>query len=40
MRETVCREMGWDARRWDMERDRLERDARGWTLAGVAGEER
>lgn len=40
LRVTVCQEMGWDAERWDAERERLDRDVQGWTLAGVAGEER
>jgi glycerol-3-phosphate dehydrogenase len=39
LRETVCAEMGWDAKRWDAERERLARDLEGWTLAGVAGEK-
>jgi glycerol-3-phosphate dehydrogenase len=31
---------GWDAKRWDDERERYARDVRGWTLAGVAKEGR
>ncbi len=36
LRDTVCSELGWDAARWDSERERLALDVEGWTVGGIA----